>query len=66
MPLAGTGRAGLKVVVRKGKKRKREAVLRDRKEDEGREGEGLLPGHPAAGDDEGSENVAADGGSEYA
>lgn len=68
VPLAGTGEGWVKVVGRKVKKRKREAVLRDRKEEEGKgeRGEGLLPGHPAAGDDEGSENVAADGGSEYA
>jgi hypothetical protein len=68
VPLAGTGEGWVKVVVRKVKKRKREVVLRDRKEEEGKgeRREGLLPGHPAAGDGEGSESVAADVGSEYA
>lgn len=36
VPLAGTGEDWVKVVVRKVKKRKREAVLRDRKEEEGK------------------------------
>lgn len=36
VPLAGTGEGWVKVVVRKVKKRKREVVLRDRKEEEGK------------------------------
>lgn len=36
VPMAGAGDVWVKVVVRKGKKRKGEAVLRDRKEEEGK------------------------------
>ena len=36
VPVAGAGEDWVEVVVRKGKKRKRAAVLRDRKEDKGK------------------------------
>lgn len=66
VPLAGVGEEWVRVVVRKGKKRKGEAVSGDTKRKGKERGVGLLPGHPAADDGEGSGSAAADGGSECA